>query len=98
MGTARQKLPIGIQTFREMREESHCCADKTARIDRLIEHGKPYLLSRPRCFGKSLLLDTIRRCSRVRNNCSKILQTPSEATGHNGKVSALSPISKGNES
>ena len=57
---ARLKLPIGIQTFREIREEGHYYADKTPHIERLIEQGKHYFLSRPRRFGKSLLLDTIK--------------------------------------
>ena len=57
---ARRKLPIGIQTFRELREEGHYYADKTAHVERLIEHGKHCFLSRPRRFGKSLLLDTIK--------------------------------------
>ncbi len=60
MGGARKKLPIGIQTFREMREENHYYADKTPHIERLIERGKHYFLSRPRRFGKSLLLDTVK--------------------------------------
>ncbi len=60
MGGARKKLPIGIQTFRVMREEGYYYADKTPHIERLIEHGKHYFLSRPRRFGKSLLLDTIK--------------------------------------
>ena len=57
---ARRKLPIGIQTFSEIRGEGHYYADKTAHIERLIERGKHYFLSRPRRFGKSLLLDTIK--------------------------------------
>ncbi len=57
---ARRKLPIGIQTFREIREEGHYYADKTADIERLARHGKHFFLSRPRRFGKSLLLDTIK--------------------------------------
>ena len=57
---ARLKLPIGIQTFREIRENGHYYADKTAHIERLIEGGKHFFLSRPRRFGKSLLLDTIK--------------------------------------
>ncbi|MXX06804.1 MAG: ATP-binding protein [Gammaproteobacteria bacterium] len=57
---ARRKLPIGIQTFRLIREEGYYYADKTAQIERLIEHGRHYFLSRPRRFGKSLLLDTIK--------------------------------------
>jgi predicted AAA+ superfamily ATPase len=56
----RKKLPIGIQTFREIRENGHYYVDKTPLILRLIDHGKPYFLSRPRRFGKSLLLDTIK--------------------------------------
>ncbi len=56
----RKKLPIGIQTFREIRENGHYYVDKTPLILRLIDRGKPYFLSRPRRFGKSLLLDTIK--------------------------------------
>ena len=59
-GKPRLKLPIGIQTFREIREEGHCYADKTPHIERLIERGKHYFLARPRRFGKSLLLDAIK--------------------------------------
>ena len=57
---ARRKLPIGIQTFREIREEGHYYVDKTSFIQRLVENGKHYFLSRPRRFGKSLLVDTIK--------------------------------------
>ena len=55
----KRKLPIGIQTFREMRAEGYYYVDKTAHIQQLVEGGKHYFLSRPRRFGKSLLLDTI---------------------------------------
>ncbi len=57
---SRRKLPIGIQNFREIREEGHYYVDKTPHIELLIESGKHYFLSRPRRFGKSLLLDTIK--------------------------------------
>ena len=57
---AKGKLPIGIQTFREIREEGYYYVDKTAHIGQLAEKGKHYFLSRPRRFGKSLLLDTIK--------------------------------------
>ena len=57
---AKRKLPIGIQTFREIREEGHYYVDKTAYIQRMVDGGKHYFLSRPRRFGKSLLLDTIK--------------------------------------
>ncbi|MEB3221908.1 MAG: AAA family ATPase, partial [Candidatus Sericytochromatia bacterium] len=56
----RKRLPIGIQTFREIREEGHYYVDKTPFVLRLIDQGKPYFLSRPRRFGKSLLLDTMK--------------------------------------
>ena len=56
----RRKLPIGIQTFREIREENCYYVDKTAHMRRLIDEGKHYFLSRPRRFGKSLLLDTLK--------------------------------------
>ena len=54
----RRRLPIGIQTFREIREEGCYYVDKTAHIQRLVDEGKHYFLSRPRRFGKSLFLDT----------------------------------------
>ncbi len=56
----RRKLPIGIQTFREIREENYYYVDKTAHIQQLIDEGKHYFLSRPRRFGKSLFLDTLK--------------------------------------
>ncbi len=56
----RRRLPIGIQTFREMREENYYYVDKTSYIQRLIDEGKHYFLSRPRRFGKSLFLDTLK--------------------------------------
>ena len=54
----RRRLPIGIQTFREIRERNCYYVDKTAYIRRLLDEGKHYFLSRPRRFGKSLFLDT----------------------------------------
>ena len=57
---ATKKLPIGIQTFRDLREDGCYYVDKTAFIGQLIDNGKFYFLSRPRRFGKSLLVDTIK--------------------------------------
>ena len=54
----RRKLPIGMQTFRDIRESNCYYVDKTAYIERLLDEGKHYFLSRPRRFGKSLFLDT----------------------------------------
>ena len=56
----RRKLPLGIQTFREIREGGYYYVDKTDYIRRLADGGKHYFLSRPRRFGKSLLVDTIK--------------------------------------
>ena len=56
----RRRLPIGIQTFRELRERDCYYVDKTAYIKRLLDAGKHYFLSRPRRFGKSLFLDTLK--------------------------------------
>ena len=44
---ARRKLPIGIQTFGEIREDACYYVDKTAYIERLVAEGKHYFLSRP---------------------------------------------------
>jgi len=56
----RKKLPIGIQTFREIREEGCYYVDKSGFALNLFENGKYYFLSRPRRFGKSLFLDTLK--------------------------------------
>ena len=54
----RRKLPIGMQTFRKIREGRCYYVDKTAYIGQLLDKGEHYFLSRPRRFGKSLFLDT----------------------------------------
>ncbi len=54
------KYPIGIQTFKDIRTDDFAYVDKTAHIYRLASEGKCYFLSRPRRFGKSLLLSTIK--------------------------------------
>ncbi len=56
----RRRLPIGIQTFRNIRERNCYYVDKTPLIWQMIDRGSYYFLSRPRRFGKSLLLDTLR--------------------------------------
>ena len=56
----RRRLPIGLQTFRTLREEDYYYVDKTAYMGRLVDEGTHYFLSRPRRFGKSLLLDTLK--------------------------------------
>ena len=55
----RRRLPIGIQNFSRLRETDSYYVDKTALIHDLVERGDHWFLSRPRRFGKSLLVDTI---------------------------------------
>lgn len=54
-----KRLPLGIQNFRKLREENLLYIDKTQDIYRLIQSGYYYFLSRPRRFGKSLLISTL---------------------------------------
>jgi hypothetical protein len=54
-----QKLPLGIQTFSEIIQQNYLYVDKTEDIFRMIDAGKYFFFSRPRRFGKSLLLDTL---------------------------------------
>lgn len=54
-----RKMPIGIQSFEYIRRNDFVYVDKTALVYRLVTLGKPYFLSRPRRFGKSLLLSTL---------------------------------------
>ena len=54
-----RKMPIGIQSFEYIRQNDFVYVDKTEFVYRLATMGKPYFLSRPRRFGKSLLLSTI---------------------------------------
>ena len=53
------KYPIGIQNFGEVRRDGYVYVDKTALMHKLVAEGKYYFLSRPRRFGKSLLLSTL---------------------------------------
>jgi len=55
----RLKLPVGIQSFASLREGGYTYVDKTPFIANLVNSGKVYFLSRPRRFGKSLLIDTM---------------------------------------
>ena len=53
------KFPIGVQSFEQMRNDGYVYVDKTDLVYRLAKGGKIYFLSRPRRFGKSLLVSTI---------------------------------------
>ncbi len=54
------KYPIGIQDFRKIREGGYVYVDKTALVYRMATEGSVYFLSRPRRFGKSLLVSTLK--------------------------------------
>ena len=53
------KYPIGIQSFESLRTNGYVYVDKTAYIYKLATEGKYYFLSRPRRFGKSLIVSTM---------------------------------------
>ncbi len=54
-----KNLPIGIQTFKNMREGNYVYVDKTEHAYRIAKNGGAFFLSRPRRFGKSLMLSTL---------------------------------------
>ena len=58
--SVKRRLPIGIQSFRNLRQRNCYYVDKTSFIERLVDEGTHYFLSRPRRFGKSLFLDTLK--------------------------------------
>ena len=55
----KRKYPVGIQSFEKLRKEGYLYVDKTQFIYKIITEGCPYFLSRPRRFGKSLLISTL---------------------------------------
>ncbi|MCY4227484.1 MAG: AAA family ATPase [Gammaproteobacteria bacterium] len=55
----RRPLPIGYQSFSDLREEGCYYVDKTPLVRQMTDEGRYYFLSRPRRFGKSLLVDTL---------------------------------------
>ncbi|MBR1630011.1 MAG: AAA family ATPase [Lachnospiraceae bacterium] len=55
-----RKLPIGLQDFEGLIKDGFLYIDKTEYIYNLVSKGKVYFLSRPRRFGKSLLLSTLK--------------------------------------
>ena len=60
MKDLNRKLPIGVQSFEVVRQENFLYVDKTSYIYKLAHSGRQYFLSRPRRFGKSLFLSTLR--------------------------------------
>ena len=61
--------PIGIQNFEKIRKDGYLYIDKTALVYQLVTTGQYYFLSRPRRFGKSLLLST--PTSKGKRSCSR---------------------------
>ena len=55
-----KKLPIGIQGFEGLRKDGYAYVDKTRRVYQMVDSGRYYFLSRPRRFGKSLLVSTLK--------------------------------------
>ena len=56
----KKNLPIGFQKLKDFRDFNAIYVDKTEMVHRLATKGKYYFLSRPRRFGKSLLVDTFK--------------------------------------
>ncbi|MDR1546616.1 MAG: AAA family ATPase, partial [Deltaproteobacteria bacterium] len=54
-----KQIPTGIDDFEEIHDSNYLYADKTELIYHLVKEKKPYFLSRPRRFGKSLLVSTL---------------------------------------
>lgn len=58
--TPTRRLPVGIQSFKEIREEGYLYVDKSDIVWQMVNNGYKYnYLSRPRRFGKSVLVDTL---------------------------------------
>ena len=66
-----RKYPVGIQNFEDLRKAGYCYVDKTKLMYQLVQSGKYYFLSRPRRFGKSLLLSTLEAYLRAKRSCSR---------------------------
>ncbi|MDR3153602.1 MAG: AAA family ATPase [Deltaproteobacteria bacterium] len=65
------RLPASLQSFREIREEGLAYADKTEHVHRLLMDGRGFRLTRPRSFGKTLLVSTLRALFRGRADLFK---------------------------
>ena len=62
------KYPLGIQSFESIRNDGYLYIDKTPLVHQLVTSGKYYFLSRPRRFGKSLLISTLEAYFRGKRN------------------------------
>lgn len=82
------KYPVGIQDFCELREGGYVYVDKTEHIHRIVTGGKYFFLSRPRRFGKSLLLSTIKE---LHNEAQKGVSLSKSRRCHPEKIGMTSP-------
>ena len=82
-----RRLPIGIQSFEIIRKNGYLYVDKTDIIWQLANRGKKYnYLSRPRRFGKSVLVDTCRHTSKARRSFSKVVESQNIKRNKNGRA------------
>ena len=88
-----RKLPIGIQTFDKLREGGFLYVDKTAMIYQIASTSTPYFLSRPRRFGKSLLISTFEAYFQGRKDLFHGLAIEKLETGSaNSRLFMLNPV------
>ena len=66
-----RRYPIGIQSFERLRNDNCVYIDKTELIYRLVNTHTTYFLSRPRRFGKSLLVSTLEAYFSGKKTCSR---------------------------
>ena len=71
------KYPIGIQDFEKIIEGGYVYLDKTDLVYDLVHDGNIYFLSRPRRFGKSLLVSTLKCYFEGKKDCSRGLPSTS---------------------
>ncbi|MBO6291728.1 MAG: ATP-binding protein [Selenomonas sp.] len=79
-----RKLPIGVQSFEVMRQEQFLYVDKTRYIYELAHTGRQYFLSRPRRFGKSLFLSTLKAYWQGRKELFEGLEIAELEKNHEG--------------
>ena len=77
MNTLERKLPIGIQTFEDIRRGNYLYVDKTSILWQIINTGKPYFLSRTPSFWQSLLISTLEAYFRVVKTFLRVWQLKS---------------------
>ena len=80
-----RKLPVGIQSFESLRTGGYLYVDKTRFIYELVHSGKTYFLSRPRRFGKSILVSTLRAYFEGKKELFAGLAIDKLEAVHNGK-------------